>query len=59
LEIPDVAKLGDGGHDRRTYNLDGHDGTLEFELGTENGLFRVDVSTASIGATEWHDVIVR
>jgi len=48
-----------GGHDRLTYNLYGNDGTLGFELGTEKGLFRVDVPAVSIGATDWHDVIVR
>ena len=48
-----------GGHDRLTYNLYGNAGTLGFELGTEKGLFRVDVPATSIGPTDWHDVIVR
>ena len=48
-----------GGHDRLTYNLYGNAGTLGFELGTEKGLFRVDVPAKSIGPTDWHDVIVR
>lgn len=48
-----------GGHDRLTYNLYANVGTLGFELGTERGLFRVEVPAASIGAADWHDVIVR
>jgi beta-fructofuranosidase len=48
-----------GGHDRLTYNLYGNAGTLGFELGTDEGLFRVDVPAVSIGAADWHDVIVR
>jgi len=48
-----------GGGDRLTYNLYGNSGTLGFELGTERGTFRVDVPAQSIGATDWHDVVVR
>jgi hypothetical protein len=42
-----------GGHDRLTYNLYGHDGKLGFELGTERGLYRVDVPAQGIGAEDW------
>jgi hypothetical protein len=31
---------------------------LGFELGTDQGCFRVEVPAQSIGATKWHDVIV-
>jgi len=48
-----------GGHDRLTYNLYGNAGKLGFELGTERGIYRVDVPAPSVGATDWHDVIVR
>jgi hypothetical protein len=48
-----------GGHDRLTYNLYGNNGQLGFELGTDQGLFRVEVPAQSIGAKDWHDVIVR
>jgi len=48
-----------GGHDQLTYNLYASGGKLGFELGTEQGLFRVDVPVQSIGATDWHDVVVR
>lgn len=48
-----------GGHENLVYNLYGNAGKLGFELGTARGLFRVDVPAHLIGATDWHDVIVR
>lgn len=48
-----------GGHERLTYNLYGRDGKLGFELGTEEGLFRVETPMRGVDAAEWHDVIVR
>jgi len=48
-----------GGHDRLTYNLFGNGGNLGFELGTDRGLFRVDLPAQTIGAKQWHDVVVR
>lgn len=48
-----------GGHQILTYNLYANSGLLGFELGTERGLFRVDVPARNLGAKDWHDVVVR
>ena len=48
-----------GGHEHLTYNLYGNGGKLGFELGTDRGVFRVDVPAQAVGATDWHDVVVR
>ena len=48
-----------GGHAKLTYNLYANAGKLGFELGTEQGLFRIEVPTADIGAKDWHDVVIR
>lgn len=48
-----------GGHDWLVYNLYANGGDLGFELGTDEGLHRVRVPAAAVGATGWHDGIAR
>ena len=48
-----------GGRDRLTYNLYANNGNLGFELGTDQGLFRVQTLARHLGNREWHDVVVR
>jgi fructan beta-fructosidase len=58
-EMPLFSKH--GGHDKLVYNLYSLSSDIGFELGTQGnaGLSRTTVSTAKIGASEWHTIICR
>ncbi len=58
-EMPLFSKH--GGHDQLVYNLYSLASEIGFELGTQSntGVSRTTVSTAKIGASEWHTILCR